>query len=74
LAEVADCLRTLIELSQAYRERRQGILPGIQGLVSNEEDQAMLEEFWEFDRKMISHEKYKSVLESFEKRNNSRNG
>jgi len=32
-----------------------------------EEDQAMLAEFWEFDRKMI-HEKYKSVVEELEKR------
>jgi hypothetical protein len=34
---------------------------------SEQEDQAMLDEFWEFDRKMI-HEKYISVVESFEKR------
>jgi hypothetical protein len=27
----------------------------------------MLAEFWEFDRKMI-HEKYKSVVEGFERR------
>jgi hypothetical protein len=33
----------------------------------DEEDQAMLAEFWEFDRKMI-HEKYKSVIEGLEKR------
>jgi hypothetical protein len=29
------------------------------------EDQTMLKEFWEFDRKMI-HEKYKSVVTEFE--------
>jgi hypothetical protein len=32
-----------------------------------EEDQALLAEFWEFDRKMI-HEKYKAVIEGLEKR------
>jgi len=29
-----------------------------------QEDQAMLNEFWEFDRKMI-HEKYISAVEAF---------
>jgi hypothetical protein len=33
--------------------------------LTDEEDQAMLEEFWEFDQKMI-HEKYKSVVERLE--------
>jgi hypothetical protein len=33
---------------------------------SEEEQQAMLAEFWEFDRKMI-HEKYKKVVEQAEK-------
>jgi HEAT repeat protein len=32
---------------------------------SEDEDQAMLAEFWEFDRKMI-HEKYKAVVEGLE--------
>jgi len=31
--------------------------------LSAKEQQAMLEAFWEFDRKMI-HEKYKMVVES----------
>jgi hypothetical protein len=34
-------------------------------LFSEREDQTMLDEFWEFDRKMI-HEKYISVVEAFE--------
>jgi hypothetical protein len=33
--------------------------------LSDEEDDAMLQEFWEFDRKMI-HEKYMSVVEALE--------
>jgi hypothetical protein len=34
--------------------------------LTDEEDQAMLAEFWQFDRKMI-HEKYGSVVEGLEK-------
>jgi hemerythrin-like domain-containing protein len=41
--------------------------PAARRYFSEQEDQAMLDEFWEFDRKMI-HEKYISVVESFEKR------
>jgi hypothetical protein len=40
--------------------------PSSRNYFSDEEDQAMLEEFWEFDRKMI-HEKYKSVVEGLER-------
>jgi hypothetical protein len=32
---------------------------------SESEQQSMLDEFWEFDKKMI-HVKYKSVVDSFE--------
>jgi hemerythrin-like domain-containing protein len=39
--------------------------PASRKYFSNEEDDAMLREFWEFDRKMI-HEKYKSVVEALE--------
>ena len=38
---------------------------------SQEERSAMLEEFWEFDRNMI-HEKYKKVVEEYEKNNASK--
>jgi len=33
--------------------------------IFDEQDQAMLAEFWEFDRKMI-HEKYKSMVEKLQ--------
>jgi hemerythrin-like domain-containing protein len=39
--------------------------PASRVYFSEEEDQAMLAEFWEFDRKMI-HEKYQSVVETLE--------
>lgn len=36
--------------------------PAVRAYFTEEEDQAMLAEFWEFDRKMI-HTKYKAVVE-----------
>jgi hemerythrin-like domain-containing protein len=39
--------------------------PASRAYFSDEEDQAMLAEFLEFDRKMI-HEKYQSVVETLE--------
>jgi len=40
--------------------------PSSRAYFTDEEDQAMLAEFMEFDQKMI-HEKYKSVVEKFER-------
>jgi hypothetical protein len=39
--------------------------PSSRNYFTDEEDQAMLAEFWEFDRNMI-HEKYKSLVDGFE--------
>jgi hemerythrin-like domain-containing protein len=39
--------------------------PASRAYFSEEEDQTMLAEFWEFDRLMI-HEKYQSVVEILE--------
>lgn len=39
--------------------------PSSRAYFSEQEDQAMLDEFREFDKKMI-HEKYKSVVEALE--------
>jgi hemerythrin-like domain-containing protein len=36
--------------------------PAARNYFSDEQDQAMLAEFWKFDRKMI-HEKYRSTVE-----------
>jgi len=41
--------------------------PSSRNYYKDKDDQAMLAEFWEFDRKMI-HEKYKSLVEGFESR------
>jgi hypothetical protein len=39
--------------------------PAARAYFTEEEDQAMLAEFWEFDRKMI-HEKYTALVAALE--------
>ena len=63
LTEIAVKLKTLTEFYPKHIEKEDKIFfPSSRNYFTDEEDQAMLEEFWEFDRKMI-HEKYKSVVE-----------
>jgi hemerythrin-like domain-containing protein len=65
--KVANSLRTLVEFYPKHIEKEDKVFfPASRGYFTEEEDQAMLKEFWEFDRKMI-HEKYKSVVEALEK-------
>ena len=67
LADIADKLRTLVEFYPKHIEKEDKIFfPASRTYFTDEEDQAMLAEFWEFDRKMI-HEKYRSVVEGLEK-------
>jgi len=64
------CLETIVEkmdaLSQFYpehiRKEDKEFFPSTETYFTQEELDAMLSEFWEFDRSMI-HEKYKSVVE-----------
>ena len=66
LADIADKLRTLVEFYPKHIEKEDKVFfPASRVYFTDEEDQAMLAEFWEFDRKMI-HEKYKSVVEELE--------
>ena len=66
LAEITDKLKTLIEFYPKHIEKEDKVFfPASRAYFTDEEDQAMLAEFWEFDRKMI-HEKYKSVVEGLE--------
>jgi len=66
LAEIADNLKTLIDFYPKHIEKEDKVFfPASRIYFSDEEDQAMLPEFWKFDRKMI-HEKYKSVVEGLE--------
>ena len=66
LAEIADNLKTLIDFYPKHIEKEDKVFfPASRNYFTDEEDQAMLSEFWDFDRKMI-HEKYKSLVEGFE--------
>jgi hemerythrin-like domain-containing protein len=67
LADIADKLRTIAEFYPKHIENEDKVFfPASMTYFTTEEGQAMLAEFWEFDRKMI-HEKYTSVVEGLEK-------
>jgi hemerythrin-like domain-containing protein len=67
LADIASKLQTLVEFYPKHIEKEDKIFfPASRVYFTDQEDQAMLAEFWEFDRKMI-HEKYKSVVEGLGK-------
>jgi len=66
LADICGSLQTLVEFYPKHIEKEDKVFfPASRAYFTDEEDQAMLMEFWEFDRKMI-HEKYKSVVEEME--------
>ena len=66
LADITANLKTLTEFYPRHIEKEDKIFfPSSRNYFTDEEDQAMLAEFWEFDRKMI-HEKYKTLVEGFE--------
>jgi hemerythrin-like domain-containing protein len=70
LADISLKLQTLIEFYPKHIEKEdKRFFPSSRGYFTDEEDQAILRDFWEFDRKMI-HEKYESVVEGFEKDGN----
>ena len=66
LERITACLNTLVDFYPTHIEKEDKVFfPSSRNYFSEEEDQAMQAEFWEFDRKMI-HEKYKSVVEGLE--------
>jgi hemerythrin-like domain-containing protein len=66
LREVTTHLKTLVDFYPKHIKKEDEIFfPASRAYFSNEEDQAMLAEFWEFDRKMI-HEKYRTVVKAYE--------
>jgi hemerythrin-like domain-containing protein len=66
LTDIADHLHALVDLYPRHIEKEDNaFFPASREYFSEHEDQVMLDEFWEFDRKMI-HEKYKSVVEALE--------
>ena len=63
LEDIARCLHTLADFYPKHIEKEDKVFfPASRAYFSEAEDQAMLAEFWEFDREMI-HEKYKSVVD-----------
>ncbi len=66
LTDIAANLKTLTEFYPRHIEKEDKVFfPASRTYFTDEEDKAMLAEFWEFDRKMI-HEKYKTLVEGFE--------
>lgn len=68
LSEMVYQLQKIVQFYPQHieREDKHFFLP-VMDYFSQAEQQVMLEEFWEFDRKMI-HEKYKKLVEQQEKR------
>ena len=65
LDEVTALLRTFVDFYPKHIKKEDELFfPASQAYFSDTEGQAMLAEFWEFDRKMI-HEKYKAVVMQF---------
>jgi hemerythrin-like domain-containing protein len=68
LTEIAAHLKTLAGFYPKHIEKEdKRFFPSSRTSFTEEEDQSMLAEFWEFDRKMI-HEKYRSVVAALEER------
>lgn len=66
LPDIAANLKTLIEFYPRHIDKEdKNFFPRSRTYFTDEEDQAILAGFWEFDRKMI-HEKYKTLIEGFE--------
>jgi hemerythrin-like domain-containing protein len=68
LAEIVSHLSLLADFYPKHIEKEDKVFfPAARRYFSEQEDHAMLDAFFEFDRKMI-HRKYTSVIEAFENR------
>lgn len=66
LSSVTAQLRSLVEFYPRHIEKEDKVFfPASRSYMTEEEDQIMLAEFMEFDRKMI-HEKYHALVQSLE--------
>ena len=66
IGQIITCLKTMVDFYPKHIQKEDAsFFPASRNYFSEEEDQAMLAEFWEFDRKLI-HEKYNAVLKDFE--------
>jgi hemerythrin-like domain-containing protein len=65
--DIAISLQNLVKLYPAHieKEDKHFFYPCLEYLSTREQDE-MLQEFWEFDRKLI-HEKYENIVEALEK-------
>jgi hemerythrin-like domain-containing protein len=67
LADIMERLQTLAEFYPKHIAKEDKVFfPAARAYFTDAEDQAMLAEFWEFDRKMI-HEKYRSVVQGLKR-------
>jgi len=66
-AEVLLCLQNIVDLYPKHieKEDKHFFFPILDYFTKREQD-AMLKEFWEFDKNMI-HEKYKKLVEEYER-------
>lgn len=68
VASIKDCLNRLVTLYPAHIEKEdKHFFYPVMEYFSKQEQDAMLDEFWEFDRSMI-HEKYRKTVETLENR------
>lgn len=67
LTVMAEKLASLADFYPKHIEKEDKVFfPACRNYFSEEEEQALLEAFWKFDREMI-HEKYRNVVEQLEK-------
>jgi hemerythrin-like domain-containing protein len=66
--DIIDCVTELVKFYPAHieKEDKHFFYPALEYLSKEEQDN-MLEEFWDFDRKLI-HEKYQGIVEELETR------
>lgn len=67
---LSDIVKLMIELAEFYpkhieKEDKHFFIPCM-NYFSKQEQEAMLNEFWEFDRRLV-HEKYKEIVKEIEK-------
>ena len=67
LEDIVSKFQTLVDFYPKHIKKEDKVFfPASMKYFSDQEDQTMLNKFWEFDRKMI-HEKYRLLVETFEK-------
>ena len=66
LPDIVDKLSTLVKFYPGHIQKEdETFFPASRSYMTEEEDQAMLEQFWKFDQKMI-HEKYDALVQRLE--------